>query len=101
MIYEKSVFGWLKFTSVKWYKEKEEQKGKENEQFSKTDISQTTRQFLSNWVCRLIYIEGIKDVNFIEISQVVIEIKGAEYNELVVPINNTLVYPMAFFAADT
>ena len=45
--------------------------------------------------------EGIKYVNLIEISPVVIEIRGAENGELVVPVNNTLVSHMAFLAADT
>ena len=34
--------------------------------------------------------EGIKYVNLIEIGPVVIEIRGAENGELVVPVNNTL-----------
>ena len=45
--------------------------------------------------------EGIKYVNLIEISPVVIEIRGVENSELVVPINNTLVYHTAFLATDT
>ena len=45
--------------------------------------------------------EGIKYVNFIEISPVVIEIRGVENSELAVPVNNTLVHHMAFLAADT
>ena len=47
------------------------------------------------------YREGIKCVNLIEIGQVVIEIRGTENGELAVPVNNTLVYYMAFLAADT
>ena len=42
--------------------------------------------------------EGIKYVNLIEISSVVIEIRGVENGELVVPVNNTLVRPTAFLA---
>ena len=57
--------------------------------------------FLSNLVCRVAYIEGIKYVNFIEISQVVIEIRGVEYGKLVVPVNNTLVHHTAFLVTDT
>ena len=34
--------------------------------------------------------EGITYVNLIEISGVVIEIRGAENGELAVPVNNTL-----------
>ena len=45
--------------------------------------------------------EGIKNVNLIEISPVVIEIRGAENGELAVPVNNTLVSHTAFLAADT
>ena len=45
--------------------------------------------------------EGIKYVNLIEISPVVIEILGAENSELAVPVNSTLVSHMAFLAADT
>ena len=40
-------------------------------------------------------------MNLIEISPVVIEIRGAEYGELAAPVNNTLVHHMAFLAADT
>ena len=45
--------------------------------------------------------EGIKYVNLIEISSVVIEIRGVENGELAVPVNNMLVRHMAFLAADT
>ena len=45
--------------------------------------------------------EGIKYVNSIEISPVVIEIQGAENGKLVVRVNNTLVSHTAFLAADT
>ena len=45
--------------------------------------------------------EGIKYVNLIEISPVVIEIRGAENGDLAVPVNNTLVSHTAFLAADT
>ena len=45
--------------------------------------------------------EGIKYVNLIEISLVVIEIRGVENSELPVPVNNTLVRHTAFLAADT
>ena len=45
--------------------------------------------------------EGIKYVNLIEISPVVIEIKGVENGELVVLVNNTIVSHTAFLAADT
>ena len=45
--------------------------------------------------------EGIKYVNLIEISPVVIEIRGAENSQLGVPVNNTLVHCTALLAADT
>ena len=45
--------------------------------------------------------KGIKYLNLIEISPVVIDIRGVENGELAVPINNTLVCNMAFLAADT
>ena len=45
--------------------------------------------------------EGIKYVNLIEIGPVIIEIRGVENGELMVPVNNTLVCHMAFLAADT
>ena len=45
--------------------------------------------------------EDIKYVNFIEISPVVIEIRGVENDELAVPVNNTLVHHTGFLAADT
>ena len=45
--------------------------------------------------------EGIKYVNLLEISPMVIEIRGAENGELAVPVNNTLVRHTAFLAADT
>ena len=47
------------------------------------------------------YIQGIKYVNMIEISAVVIEIQGVENSELAVPVNNTLVCRMAFLVTDT
>ena len=44
--------------------------------------------------------EGIKYVNLIEIGPVGVEIRGAEYGELAVPVNNTFVRHTAFLAAD-
>ena len=57
--------------------------------------------FLQVWYVRVAYMEGIKYVNLIEISPVVIEIRVVEYGKLTVPVNNTLVRHMAFLAADT
>ena len=45
--------------------------------------------------------DGIKYVNLIEISIVIIEIRGVENGQLVVPVNNTLVHHTAVLAADT
>ena len=47
-------------------------------------------------VCRVAYMEGIKYVNLIGISPVVIEIRGAEDGELAIPVNNTLVSHTVF-----
>ena len=47
------------------------------------------------------YMEGIKYVNLIEINSMVIEIRGVENGELVIPVNNTLVHNTAFLATDT
>ena len=44
---------------------------------------------------------GIKYVNLIEISPVVIEIRGVENSKLAVPANNILVHHTAFLTADT
>ena len=35
-------------------------------------------QFSSNLVCKVMYMEGIKHVNLIEINPVIIEIQGVE-----------------------
>ena len=40
-------------------------------------------------------------MNLIEISPVVIEIRGVKNGELAVPVNNALVHHTAFLAADT
>ena len=70
-------------------------------QFSRTCICKLLSRFLSNLVCRVAYMEGIKYVNLIEIGLVVIEIWGIENSKLPVPVNNTLVCYTAFLAADT
>ena len=44
---------------------------------------------------------GIKYVNLIEISLVVIETRGVENGDLAVPVNNTLVCCTSVLAADT
>ena len=58
-------------------------------------------RFLSDLVCRVVYMDGIKYMNLIEICPVAIEIRGAENGELAVPVNNTLVSHTSFLAADT
>ena len=45
--------------------------------------------------------EGIKYVNLIQISPMVIEIRGVENGKLAVLVNNILVHHTAFLAADT
>ena len=45
--------------------------------------------------------EGIKYVNLIEISSVVIEIRGVESGKLAVSVSNRLVRHTDFLAADT
>ena len=70
-------------------------------QFSERCISQTTKLISLNLVCKVVYMEGIKFVNLIEIGPVVIEIRVVENGDLVVPVNNTLVCCMSFLAADT
>ena len=45
--------------------------------------------------------EGIKYTNLIGICLVVIEIRGVENGDLVVPVNNTLVCHMSLLATDT
>ena len=58
-------------------------------------------RFLSNLVCKVVYMEGIKYVNLIEIGPVVMEIRQGEYGYLAVPVNNPLVCHTSFLAADT
>ena len=45
--------------------------------------------------------EGIKFVNLIETSPVIIEIQRVENGELAISVNNTLVCHMIFLATDT
>ena len=47
------------------------------------------------------YIEGINYVNLIEIGPAVIEIRRVENSKLAFPVNNILMYHMAFLAPDT
>ena len=57
--------------------------------------------YSSNFVCKVVYMKGIKYVNVIDNSPVVIEIWGIENGDVAVPVNNTLVCCMSFLAADT
>ena len=70
-IHRKGVFGWLKVTFVKWC---EEEKGEENGTIFRNTSRKLLGRFLSNLVCKVAYIEGVKYVNLIEIGLVVIEI---------------------------
>ena len=54
-----------------------------------------------NLICKVVHIKGINYVNLIEISPVVIEIRGVENGDLAVSINNTLVCHTSFLATDT
>ena len=45
--------------------------------------------------------EGIKHVSFLEISLVIIEIRGVENSELAVPVNKILVHHTAFLTTNT
>ena len=67
-MYEKDVFGWLKVTFVKQCKEENVTK------MGQLISHKLLGQFLSNFVRKVAYMEGIKYVNVIEIGQVVIEI---------------------------
>ena len=44
--------------------------------------------------------KGIKYVNLIKIGPVVIEIRGVEKGDIVVPVSNTLTYRLSFLATD-
>ena len=92
-LYRKGAFGRLKVTFVKRCEKEENLK----EHISRELLG----RFLSNLVCGVVYMEGTKYVNLIEINPVVIEIRGVENGELVVPVNNTLAHHTAFLAADT
>ena len=70
-------------------------------QFSEAYTLQTTKPIFSNLVCEVVYMEGIKYVNLIEISPVVIEIWCVENGDLAVPVNKTLVCHTTSLAADT
>ena len=82
--------------------EEEKEKCEKIRQFSEAYILQTIlSRFSSNLVCKVVYMEGIKCVNLIEIGPVVIEIRGVKNDDLVVPVNNILVFRTSFLAADT
>ena len=58
-------------------------------------------QFSLNLVYKVVYMEDIEYVKLIEISLVVIEIRGVENGDFAVPVNNTLVCHTSFLAAGT
>ena len=99
MIHGKGVFGRLKVTFVKQCKE--EEKSEEHGAIFRNTFHELPSSFLSNLVCRVMYMESIKYENLIQISIVVIDIRGVENGELAVPVNNTLVCHTAFLAANT
>ena len=55
-------------------------------------------RFSSNLVCEVMYMKGIKHVNLVQISPVVVEIEVVENSNLAVPVNNTLMYYMSFLS---
>ena len=69
--------------------------------FQKRIFQKLLGWFPLNLVCRVMYMEGIKYVNLIEIGTVVMEIRQGEYGYLAVPVNNPLVCHTSFLAADT
>ena len=54
------------------------------------------RRFPSNLVCEVVYMEGIKYVNLVQICLVVMKIREAEIGDLAVRVNNTLRVPGVF-----
>ena len=70
--------------------------------FRNTYLMNYWADFLQIWyICRITHMEDVKYENLIEISSVVIEIRGIENGNLVVTVNNTLVHCTAFLATDT
>ena len=78
---QKGVFDWLKITFIK---QCEEEKGEETEAIFRNTSCKLLSRFLSNLICRVTYMEGIKYVNLIEIGLVVIEIQRVKNSVLVV-----------------
>ena len=98
-MHNKGVFGWLKVTFVK--RCEDEEKCEENGAIFMNTSHKLLGRLLSNSVCRVACTEGIKYMNLIEISPVIIEIWGVENGKLAVPVNNMLVRHTAFLATDT
>ena len=63
----KNVFSWLKVILLNWCKE---EKYQENWTIFR-DMQKVLCQFLSNLKCEVVYMEGIKYVNLIEICPIV------------------------------
>ena len=97
---EKIVFSWLKFIVVNRCKE-EGNVNKIESNFQKHISHKLLIRFSSNLECQVVYMEGIKYVNLIEINPAVIEIWGVENGDLVVPVNNTLVCHTTFLLSNT
>ena len=98
MIHDNSVFSWFKVTFVKWCEE--EEKGEENGViFRNIYLANYSANIFQIWYRRSRIWRAY--INLIEIGPVVIEIRGVENGDLVVPVNNTLVCHMAFLAANT
>ena len=53
------------------------------------------------YVRMVVNIKSTKYVNLVQTRLVVVEIQRVENGDLAVPVNNTLVCCMSFFAADT
>ena len=85
------------------YKTVKRKKLEENETiFRNTYLMNYWANFLQIWyICRITHMEGVKYENLIDISAVVIEIRGIENGNLAVTVNNTLVHYTAFLATDT
>ena len=64
-------------------------------------ISKSAKPIFLKLVCQVVYMEGMKYVNFIEIGPAVIKIWGVENGDLAVPVNNILVWRTSFLATDT
>ena len=88
--------GWLKIIVLNQCKE--EKMWRKPGNFQKHISRKLLIQFTSNLVYEIVYMEGIKYVNLIEISPVVTKIWSVENGDLRIPVNNTLVCRTSFLA---